>query len=162
MRLVPYYASLAAVVGISAIVSAAAPHLAGNPTTTDNGTTLTVTGSLADLPAQDVTIKVKTSGVATVSCVNPGSNDAAGQNKGDRRVRVTVTGEQTVTIAELTSGVANFNVTTNAPTFNSAKGAGCPNDNWTAETKDVTFRNVQMWVIQNGKPIIKKTLPVAS
>src|SRR5438094_861343 len=148
--------SLMLFIGMAAMAMGATPHLEGKPTTIDNGTTLTVSGSIADIPAHDVTVKLRVPGVAAVSCTNPGGNEPAGQNKA-RQVRVTTTGEQTLTTTELASGSASFNITTIAPTFSSAKAGGCPNDNWTAEIKDVTFKNLSIRVIQDGKTVVKQS-----
>jgi len=142
---------------LAALAMAAAPHLVGQPTTTDNGSTLTIAGSVMDLSPQDTKIEIVANGIANVTCTNPGGSEPAGQNK-PGPVKVTVKGEQTVLISELVNGVAAFSFTTREPVWTSAKEAGCPNDQWTAETQDVTFKNALLRVSQNGHTIIKRNI----
>ena len=143
---------------LAALAMAAAPHLVGRPTTTDNGSTLTIAGSVMDLSAKDTKIQVVATGIATVSCTNPGGNEAAGQNKTEQTVKVTVNGEQTVLVSELVNGTAAFSFTTREVAWSSAKEAGCPNEQWTAETRDVTFKSALIRVSQDGHTLIKKTI----
>lgn len=142
---------------LAALAMAAAPHLVGQPTTTDNGSTLTIAGSVMDLSLQDTKIEIVANGIANVTCTNPGGNEPAGQNK-PQPVKVTAKGEQTVLVSELVNGVAAFSFTTREPVFASAKEAGCPNDHWTAETQDVVFKNALLRVSQNGHTIIKRNI----
>ena len=60
---------------------AANPHFLRGPTFTDNGTTVTTTGTIAGLGNQDVTVQVLASGTGTVTCTNPAGKVAPGQDQ---------------------------------------------------------------------------------
>jgi len=124
-----------------------------SPTFTDNGTTLTATGTLAGLGNEDIVVTVEATGSASTMCVSPGGNPAPGQNK----VAVTVTGTQTISASEIKNGTVTFRVTTPEPRQPTGKEAGCPNDNWTATITDVTFTSATVTVVQGGEVVLKQT-----
>ena len=70
----------------------ASPHFVEGPTFTDNGTTLTASGSVAGLGNEDVTVAVAAKGTATIVCRNPAGKVAPGQTQ-----NVNVSGQQTIT-----------------------------------------------------------------
>src|SRR5687768_6859682 len=93
MRRLIHILCLAGACCLAATAMGATVRLQGRPTTSDNGTTLTVTGALQGLGAHDFTVRVRATGSATVQCVNPGGNEPPGQK---RQVAVTASGEQLI------------------------------------------------------------------
>jgi hypothetical protein len=67
------------VVASVALVLAANAHFLQGPTLSTNNTSLTVSGTLAGLGNQDVTIRLNAA--ATVSCTNKGGNPPPGQTE---------------------------------------------------------------------------------
>ena len=126
------------------------PHYVVDPTFTDNGTTLTATGSVAGLGNEDVTVVLTAKGSATIICTNPGGNVAPGQTKD-----VTVSGSQTIT--DVKNGRVDYNVTTVAPT---APADSCPNPKWTPTVTDVTFNSATVIVQQGGQTVLTTTQAV--
>ena len=126
------------------------PHYVVDPTFTDNGTTLTATGSVAGLGNEDVTVVLTAQGSATIVCRNPAGNVAPGQTKD-----VTVSGSQTIT--DVKNGRVDYNVTTVAPT---APADSCPNPKWTPTVTDVTFNSATVIVQQGGQTVLTTTQAV--
>ena len=117
-----------------------------NVTFTDNGTTLTVSGKLSGLGNADVTINLSAAATPTATCTNKGGTQAPGQNP----ATVDVTGSQAIPASEIKNGQTPFSVTTQEPAQPSARAAGCPNGNWTAEITDLAFTSFTVTVIQNN------------
>ena len=126
------------------------PHYVVDPTFTDNGTTLTATGSVAGLGNEDVTVVLTAQGSATIVCTNPAGHVAPGQTKD-----VTVSGSQTIT--DVKNGRVDYNVTTVAPT---APADSCPNPKWTPTVTDVTFNSATVIVQQGGQTVLTTTQAV--
>ena len=142
-----FFAGCLIAVLASSSALAARPHYVGEPSFTDNGTTVTVSGKIAGIGNQDVTVVVSASGTATVVCTNPGGNVAPGQTQ-----EVTTTGSQTITPVK--NGNVVFSVTTAEPQQpTDATDAGCPNDKWTASITDVDFTSASVEVFQGGQEI---------
>jgi hypothetical protein len=123
------------------------PHYVVGPTFTDNGTTLTASGSVAGLGNEDVTVLLNAQGTATIICTNPAGNVAPGQTKD-----VNVSGSQTIT--DVKNGRVNFSVTTIAPT---APADACPNRKWTASVTNVDFNTATLIVQQGGETVLTST-----
>jgi hypothetical protein len=130
-------------------VYAANVHLKGRPTLSDNGTTATACATLTGLGNQDLTITLVGEGTETVRCTNPAGNFAPG-NPGS----VTVEGQTTIPSNQIKNGTVTFCVTTTAPTCQSAKECGCPNNNWTGTVTDVDFTDLALVVEQGGKVVL--------
>ena len=82
-------------VSIAPAALAANVHFKKNPTFTDLGTTLKVSGALAGLGNKDVTITLTATGTADdITCTNKGGNVAPGQNK----PKVTTLGQTSVPV----------------------------------------------------------------
>lgn len=119
---------LSFLVGSAISVFAQNPHFVAGPTVTDNGSTLTATGSIAGLGNNlGITIEMQVSGVVTTECTNRGGNVAPGQTKTEG---FSVSGRYTSD----RNGRVNFSLTTPLPLPGS-----CPNGNWTGRVTDVSF-----------------------
>ena len=127
-----------------------------DPTATDQGSTLLVQGTVSGLAPGDAVVRVRALGTANVTCVNPGGNEANGQNRNGTR-RVTVNGVQRISAADIAAGTVSFQVTTSAPSLG-PKAAGCPNTRWSARVDDVTFRTVTVRVLQGGSVVLTRTM----
>jgi hypothetical protein len=137
----------------SAVFAANVHFKGGNPTFTDLGTTLNVSGALAGLGNEDVTITLTATGPGTSTCVNNGGNAAPGQNK----VPLTLSGSQTISAGEVKNGNVSFDLTTAGPTQPTAQQAGCPNGNWSATVTDVQFSSATITVVQGGEVVLQRT-----
>ena len=142
--------SIAGALILTAITAYAANvHLKGRPTFNDDGTTATVCATLTGLGNQDLTVTLVGEGTETVACTNPAGNFAPG-NPGS----VTVEGQTTIPSSQIKNGTVTFCVTTTAPTCQSAKQCGCPNNNWTGTVTDVNFTDLVLVVEQGGRVVL--------
>jgi len=123
------------------------PHYVVGPTFTDNGTTLTASGSVAGLGNEDVTVLLNAQGTATIICSNPAGHIAPGQTKD-----VNVSGSQTIT--DVKNGRVDFSVTTAEPT---PPPDACPNPKWTAKVTNVDFNSATLIVQQGGQTVLTST-----
>jgi hypothetical protein len=131
---------------------AANPHFVGAPTFTDNGNTITATGSVAGLGNQNVRVVLTATGTASVVCRNPAGNRAPGQD-----TAVSASGSQLIT--DVKNGRINFNVTTLAPS-NPDPAEVCPNRKWTARITNVDFESATLQIFQppnSTTPVLSRT-----
>ncbi|MGV3587880.1 MAG: hypothetical protein ACO1OF_12815 [Adhaeribacter sp.] len=116
------------------------PHFVSGPTITDNGNTLTASGSIAGLGNNElITITLVADVTVTSTCTNPGGNIAPGQTKTGT---VTATG----TFRSGKNGRVDFRLTTDVP-----EPGPCPNGKWTGKVSGVDFSNIKLLV--NGQEI---------
>ena len=134
------------------IVYAANVHFksGGAPTFTDQGTTLKTCFCLTGLGNQDVTITVKTNGLATTLCTNKGGTTAPGQNK----TPVKPSGQQSFPATEIKNGNLCACVSTTPPPAPTATQAGCPNSNWSTSITDIQFTSAEIIVVQGGQVVL--------
>jgi hypothetical protein len=114
------------------------------PSTTDNGTTLTVHGMLSGFTGGSVTVRVRATGTAVVQC--------AGHR---RTVAVNVTGQQLLDATQFQDGAASFEFTTGEPVDWSN---GCGSAKESAKLEDVVFRTATLQVTQDGRIVLRRLL----
>jgi hypothetical protein len=130
---------------------AQAGHFVGTPTCTDEGTFLECTGKVAGLGGTTFRIDVSASGVADVTCTNPGGNVAPGQSFSFAGAGST--GDQLTP----RNGQFRFSVETVAPT---APPGSCPNPMWTATVTDVHFTDATLTLFEDSTVSDTITVPV--
>ena len=129
-------------------------HFKSGPSFTDNGLTLTASGSLAGLGNGDILVTLSARGNPAAVCTNPsGANKPPGQNP----TSVTLTGSQAIPQSQVKNGTAPFGVTTNAPQSPIPGAPGCPGSNWTENITDVAFTSATLTVQQGGATVLTET-----
>ena len=109
----------------------------GEPTLTDNGSTLTLHSVMTGLGNGNLDVAIDWNGTTiNNTCTSPGGNVAPGQNPA-----TPVSGSSNASIAPDKNGNVTITLTTTAPTI-TPQQAGCPNKNWRASYSDVVFMNV--------------------
>ena len=123
------------------------------PTCTDIGTQVQCSGKVAGLGGTTFEITVQATGIATVTCANPGHNeDVPGQRK-----EITTAGSSGP-LPTPRNGQYVFTVTTDAPT---APDDACPNDQWTPTITDVEFTEATISLFEDGVLSDQVTVPVS-
>jgi len=135
----------------SPAASAQAGHFVGTPTCTDEGTFLECTGKVAGLGGTTFRIDVSASGVADVTCTNPGGQVAPGQSFSFEGAGST--GDQLTP----RNGQFRFSVATVSPT---APPGSCPNPMWTATVTDVHFTDATLTLFEDSTVSDMITVPV--
>jgi hypothetical protein len=133
--------------------TAASPHFknSGTPVCRDAGTTIECKGALAGLGNADVVFRLSADGLASFACVNPGGNEAPGQNK----VPFTASSVTTISAGDIKNGNLAFNVSApQTPPTATAAEAGCPNGNWSTRLTEVSFSNVRLVIEQPAGTVI--------
>jgi hypothetical protein len=140
------------VVALAAVPAIAAnPHFVKGPTFTDNGTSLSASGSVAGLGNGDVTVILTAEGTADLVCENPAGHRAPGQDQ-----TIEASGSQSINNPK--NGRINFNVTTKSVQLSGTpKQRGCPNNKWEAIVSNVTFTSATLEIIQGGKVVLEET-----
>jgi hypothetical protein len=138
----------ASVCALATTVYAASVHLVptrSNPSFTDNGLTLTATGTLSGLGNANANINLSAQANVKATCTNPsGGNQPPGNNP----PAISVSGVEPVQAGEIKNGNFTFSVTTNAPPNPIPGARGCPNPNWTETITDLLFTSASVTVEQ--------------
>jgi hypothetical protein len=148
-------------------VAAATPNFKQGPTCSISGTgttsaTTSCSGTLYGVGVQDVNATTTVSGFAVYTCTNQGGNQAPGQNQ------VTAGPSTTSTVIPATNAVnGHLTFTTNANTLTvpstvSGSTAGCPNNNWTGTTPQVTVTSITLTLSQGGTTFYNCTVSNAN
>ena len=149
--------SLLALLVLSAADAMAANlHFVGRPTAAADGETVVVTGKVAGLGNEDITVTVEVDGEVAVFCVSPGGNRAPGQNKEP----FTAVDFQTFT-PSAKNGQFTFTIEVDlADAIQAAVDAHeCPNRNWDKEAGDVTLDSATV-TVEQGDQVISRTIPL--
>jgi hypothetical protein len=124
-----------------------------DPTFSDGGLTLNVTGNLAGLGNGDVLIFLSATAIPTATCTNPSGGT---QPPGHNPAPVTVTGTQVIPDEQVDNGNVTFSVTTTAPTSPIPGAPDCPNRRWSEIITDVAFDDpVIVRVEQGGTTVLR-------
>ena len=158
-----YALMVGALLGWSVLALAANVHFKGGPGSgpsfTDNGLTLTGSGSLTGLGNGDVLIVLSARANPTGRCCNPsGACKVPGQNPAP----VDVTGSQAIPASEVKNGNVSFSVTTQPPTTPLPGAPACPNSSWTETITDMAFTSATLTVIQNGTTVLTTSCTFSS
>lgn len=145
-------AAAVAALTFAAVALAQSGHFVGTPTCTDEGTFLECTGKVAGLGGTTFRIDVSATGVADVTCTNPGGNVAPGQSFSFAGAGST--GDQLTP----RNGQFRFSVETVAPT---APPGSCPNPMWTATVTDVHFTDATLTLFEDSTVSDTITVPVS-
>ena len=115
----------ATVVAVAATVAWASNfHFKGTPSFTDNGLTLTSSGTIVGLGQGDVAVNMTATGNPTATCMNPsGKQQPPGQNP----AQVTTSGSSSIPTSAIKNGNAPFSVTTSPPATPVPGAPDCPN-----------------------------------
>jgi hypothetical protein len=127
--------------------AAASPQFkhGGQPTLTDNGSTLTLRAVMTGLGNGNLDVNIDWTGTTVNNtCTSPGGNVAPGQNPA-----TPVSGSSNASIAPDKNGNVTITLTTTAPTV-TPQAAGCPNKNWTASYTDVVFFTATVTIDQSS------------
>ena len=128
---------------------AANPHWKHNsPTFTDNGVTLTASGSIVGVGNQDLKVCVTVTGTPVARCSDKYGNESWGQNPKS----FTVTKCQTLT----KNGNPSFSITVGPPSLK-WQDCGCPSNKPKVTVKDVKFTKAVIVVSQGGKVVLQET-----
>jgi hypothetical protein len=118
-------------------------HLKGTPTFTDNGLSLTASGSIAGLGNAPTSVFLNAQANVAATCTNHGQHQAPGQNPAP----ISVTGSVTLDPSNSDkNGNVSFNVTTNPPPSEVAGAPDCPNSGWTEAINDLSFTSANIVV----------------
>ena len=143
--------SLLGVIALTAADAKAANlHFVGRPTATVDGDNVVVSGKVAGLGNQDITVTVEVNGEVVVFCINPGGNEPPGQNKEP----FTAVESQTF-VPSADNGQFTFQIVVDiAAAVQAAVDAHeCPNPNWEKEAGDVTLDSATVTVEQGNRTI---------
>lgn len=147
--------SLLALLVLSAADAMAANlHFVGRPTAAADGETVVVTGKVAGLGNEDITVTVEVDGEVVVFSINPGGNEPPGQNKEP----FSAVESQTFVPSD-DNGHFTFTIVVDlSEAIQAAVDAHeVPNPNWEKEAGPVTLDSATVTVTQ-GDQTISRTI----
>jgi hypothetical protein len=133
----------AMIVGGASLVAQSGHFLDKTVSCTDVGTQVQCSGKVAGLGGTTFEITVAAEGTATVTCTNPGGNDAPGQ-----KTAVTVPGSSGPQPTP-TNGNATFSFRSDDPNPLPATPT-CPNNSWTPTITDVSFTTATLTLFEDS------------
>ena len=142
---------------LAVLAVAGTAHFESGPDISDNGTTLTVGGTLSGLDPRDLVVEVQGGGTAAVTCMDPRGHVSPGQVV-EHWEPIKVSGTQTIPASYVIGGRAPFSLITLVPRFDSARDAGCSSDESIAEARDVVFGTVTVLVKQGDRVLLRQTV----
>lgn len=153
MRKVSLFALSVGLALVGGEAYAANVHVKSGPFFTDNGITLTGSGSLAGLGFQDVVVAMTATANTTTTCTNPsGANKPPGKNPAP----VSVSGTESIPAGEIKNGNTPFSLTTNPPATLIPGAPDCPNSSWTENITDLQFTSATITVEQPAPTVVLK------
>jgi hypothetical protein len=124
------------------------------PECTDIGTQVSCSGKVAGLGGTTFEITVTATGIANITCANPGQNeDVPGQRK-----EITATGSSGPLPTPRNGQFVFTDLRTVTPT---APAGSCPNPKWTATVVDVEFTTATLTLFEDGVQSDQVTVPVS-
>ena len=135
--------------------SAASVHLKGGknaePSFSDGGVALSVSGELSGLGNGDVLVTMTATADAVSTCTNPaGATQPPGQNPAP----ITVSGSQAIPESEIKNGTTPFAVTAVPPAVVIPGAPGCPNPRWTETIEDLLFTSATITIEQPAGTLV--------
>ena len=129
---------------------AASLHFVGSPKASVQGETVVVTGKVAGLGNEDITVTVEVDGEVVVYCISPGGNRAPGQNKEP----FTAVDSQTF-VPSAKNGQFTFRIEVDLEEAiqDAVDAHECPNKNWTKEAGPIDLESATVTVEQGGQTI---------
>ena len=132
---------------------AASLHFVGSPKAAVVDDAVVVTGKVAGLGNEDITVTIEVDGEVTVFCISPGGNKAPGQNKEP----FTAVDSRTF-VPSAKNGQFTFRIEVDlAEAIQDAVDAHeCPNGNWTKEAGPIDLESATVTVEQGGQTITRE------
>lgn len=133
----------------------------GSPTFTDNGLSLTESGTVAGVGGGDLAFVLVAQGNPTAECLNPGSGEH--RPPGHNPASVTLTGVTPIPSSAIKNGNASYTVQTDepeSPVDPSSADFSCPNKSWTENITDVAFTSASLTILQDTNGSADQTPPI--
>jgi len=155
----PMTKRLALCLSVLALAALSAPqamaanlHFVGRPTADMEGNTVVISGKVAGLGNENITVTIEIDGEVVVLCINPGGNEPPGQNKEP----FTAVDSRTF-VPSAKNGQFTFEIPVDVSDAiqDAVDAHECPNPNWEKQAGDVTFDSATVTVQQGGQTITR-------